>query len=363
MNGRKKGYIFWLGWLFLLGPSLAANYFLMPMPGSQSLEDITVVWRLKQWEYVFMAVGFSLMVLPFIRILKQGGWVKRICFSLALLLNFTVLYFIHFVGNADAMFDPPQELTFNLPQESATTPGEMVIGVNYDGIQKAYPVRYLAYHHWVEDEFAGKNTLVTYCSMCRSGRVFIPEVDGKPLQFILVGANHYNAMFEDVATGSWWHQANGMGITGEMKGKTMPEIPCEQMSLGDWVRKYPSTLVMNPDPASEQGYKRYGGFIDPGYTKRLEDAMGIWDDWSLVLGVEVNGVYKAYPWEEISKEPGTANDFVGGEEILITITEDGEGAMVVTSSGTQVKSYQEYWHSWKHFHPNTEQWKPSGGSE
>ena len=35
-------------------------------------------------------------------------------------------------------------------------------------------------------------------------RVFDPQVDGQALDFRLVGMDHFNAMLEDQASGTWW---------------------------------------------------------------------------------------------------------------------------------------------------------------
>ena len=43
--------------------------------------------------------------------------------------------------------------------------------------------------------------MVTYCTVCRTGRVFSPIVEGQPETFRLVGMDHFNAMFEDEGTG------------------------------------------------------------------------------------------------------------------------------------------------------------------
>jgi hypothetical protein len=39
--------------------------------------------------------------------------------------------------------------------------------------------------------------------------------------------DHFNAMFEDSQTKSWWRQVNGEAIAGPLKGKTLPEIPSQ----------------------------------------------------------------------------------------------------------------------------------------
>ena len=100
----------------------------------------------------------------------------------------------------------------------------LVIGVVNNGEAKAYPIRFLGYHHQVQDTVGGKPVIVTYCTVCRTGRVFEPMVNGKPEKFRLVGMDHFNAMFEDATTKSWWRQVNGEAITGKLKGQQLPEV-------------------------------------------------------------------------------------------------------------------------------------------
>jgi hypothetical protein len=49
--------------------------------------------------------------------------------------------------------------------------------------------------------------MVTYCTVCRTGRVYGPIINGKKETFRLVGMDHFNAMLEDATTKSWWQQA------------------------------------------------------------------------------------------------------------------------------------------------------------
>ncbi|MFM9653974.1 DUF3179 domain-containing (seleno)protein, partial [Streptomyces galilaeus] len=73
--------------------------------------------------------------------------------------------------------------------------------------------------------------IATYCTVCRTGRIFSSTVDGVPEKFRLVGMDHFNAMFEDARTKSWWQQATGKAITGKQKGKQLIEMASQQMSL------------------------------------------------------------------------------------------------------------------------------------
>ena len=94
------------------------------------------------------------------------------------------------------------------------------MGVLVNGEARAYPIQFLGYHHQVRDTIAGQPIIVTFCTVCRTGRVFSPFVDGAPETFRLAGMDHFNAMFEDATTGSWWRQATGEAIAGPRRGKS-----------------------------------------------------------------------------------------------------------------------------------------------
>src|SRR5206468_83632 len=79
---------------------------------------------------------------------------------------------------------------------------KLVIGVTLNGEAKAYPIEIIGYHHQVQDTIGGTPVIVTYCTVCRTGRVFSPFVNGKKENFRLVGMDHFNAMFEDNTTKS-----------------------------------------------------------------------------------------------------------------------------------------------------------------
>ena len=96
----------------------------------------------------------------------------------------------------------------------------------------------------VQDKVGDKPILVTYCTMCRSGRVFDPVINGKHEQFRLVGMSEYNALIEDQTSLTWWQQATGEAVAGDLKGSAMIEIKSEEMTLEAWVRKYPNTKIL-----------------------------------------------------------------------------------------------------------------------
>ena len=146
-------------------------------------------------------------------------WLPAVCMFLVI----TIIYFFNFQMTAERIFRQPGKLIFRNIDSNKLDSNSIVISVENNGQVKAYPVQFLVYHHQVQDTIGGKPYMITYCSVCRTGRVFEPIVNGLHEKFRLVGMDHFNAMFEDATTRSWWRQVNGKAITGPLTGETLPE--------------------------------------------------------------------------------------------------------------------------------------------
>jgi hypothetical protein len=209
-------------------------------------------------------------------------------------------------------------------------------------------------------------------------------VKGKLEKFRLVGMDHFNAMFEDETTGSWWRQENGKAVTGKLKGEQLPEMISQQMSLSKWLELYPDSKIMQADPNFRDEYDYFGKFEKGTSKSSLTGTSEVeWGDKSWVVGVEINGVSKAYSWNDL-KDQLVINDKVGGKSIIVALSKDNNSFVVLenptgqkanllkdeivigeehfnfSGEGTNTKSkltsvqaYQEFWHSWLTFHPRT----------
>lgn len=169
---------------------------------------------------------------------------------------------------------------------------------------------------------ANPSVLVSYCTVCRTGRVFSPVVNGTLETFRLVGMDHFNAMFEDKRTGSWWRQATGEAIVGPLKGKVLQEFPSRQMTLAQWLALYPKSLIMQADTASREKYAKGFDFETGSSRKKLTGTdTASWREKAWVVGVTLNGESKAYDWNRLKRE-GTVNDEVGGTPIVLALASD-----------------------------------------
>ncbi|MEO7990691.1 MAG: DUF3179 domain-containing (seleno)protein [Chryseolinea sp.] len=358
-------------------------YFIMPMPWSQQMNSIDIAYFLYLYRWFFRIVFGLLILIGSVSAFKsKHKWIP----ALVLLITIGIACLFNFKMNAESMFKQPEMLTFKSQENNVLNDSTVVIGVEYNGEAKAYPMRFLTYHHQVQDVIGGKSVIVTYCSVCRTGRVFEPMVKGKHETFRLVGMDHFNAMFEDVTTKSWWRQATGEAITGSLKGEALPEVESTQLTIGTWFQLHPDAVVMQLDEASKLSYDTLGRF-EVGKSKgdlTRTDSLS-WKDKSWVVGVQIGNASKAYDWN-LLKQNQIINDKVGDHPILIALSKDGQSfaaferpsdlesftvrndtlftankvfnfagrSVNSTESLKKVSAYQEFWHSWRTFHPDTQ---------
>ena len=237
--------------------------------------------------------------------------------------------------------------------------------------------------------FVSFSTLKLYIILCnRPRRVYDISIDGHALAFELVGAITFNAVFKDKQTGSWWRQETGEAVKGPYSGKILEDIPMEQMSLRNWLAKYPDSEILQYDPTFQKKYNFLTSLINyeaslPGWHRQETPP--------LVIGVELDGQARAYDWNELKKRR-LVMDAIGDTDVLLLGSEDGSSAFAyhriingetldfamngddLTDTKTQFKwnifgqcvvgplqgsqltsiqIYPQYLRSWATFHPQT----------
>lgn len=368
-------------------------YFIMPFPGSQLANTIDLAYFIGSNINDIRLILFGLIIYPIYKIFLSPSLKKKIIVFAFITLYGIVYYLFNFRFLAETMFYQPKIIRFADAYNSKVPLDKLVIGIEINGFSKAYPIQYIGYHHQVKDSLGGQPVLVTYCTVCRTGRVFSPFVNGKNENFRLVGMDHFNAMFEDATTKSWWRQVSGEAITGPLKGTQLKEIPSRQMRLSSWLESYPASLIFQPDSSFKSDYtdlaKFDEGTIKSGLEKRDSSS---WKEKSWVVGIKSGIHSKAYDWNDLVSKK-IIEDSIPGLNLLLLLEDDkasfhafnrkindlklhftktSEGMFVddLTSSkwnlkgkcidgklkGAQLSSipaYQEFWHSWRTFNPLT----------
>jgi len=375
--------VFAIGVLGLILVELALVYFIMPMPGSQRMQSIDFAYMLHSWRWPLRAVFVGLTLGGALFGWRSKG-VRKWVVPATLVVAAAIIYVLNFQMAADRMFLPPTVLIMQPAEKSTVATDRLVVGVEVNGSARAYPLQFIGYHHQVRDTVGGQPIMVSYCTVCRTGRVFSPVVNGRVETFRLVGMDHFNAMFEDRTTGSWWRQANGEAVAGDLTGKTLPEIPSRQVRLDRWLALYPNSLIMQADSTFTEEYAKDYAFERGTSRKTLTGTDTLsWKDKSWVVGVTVNDQSKAYDWNRLRRER-VVNDEVGGKPIVLALAMDdasffaferpdaatqfalrgdslvAEGKLAYAMSGSgaagslkPVSASQEFWHSWRTFQPET----------
>ena len=379
--------VFYAGLLGLALYEIARVYFIMPFPGSQRMDSLEAAYFLHIHRWIFR-VSFLLMIALGSSAAFQTPHRWRP--GVAVLATAAVAWMFNFQMTAERMFQQPRTLTLLPRNGNKVDEASIIIGIEGHSEAKAYPIRFLVYHHQVQDTIGGKPVIVTYCSVCRTGRVYEPVVRGQPETFRLVGMDHFNAMFEDATTWSWWRQSTGMAAVGPLKDdEALPEMECSQMSLAKSVRaasRFAGDAARRR--ASQEGYDKEGKFErgeNEGKLTRTDRES--WHDKSWVVGVQIGAASKAYDWNRLARER-VINDRIGETPVVLALTADqrsfaaferpldarefaitddtltanaksydfaGRDLADTTRQLKRVQASQEFWHSWRTFHPDTQQ--------
>ncbi len=140
---------------------------------------------------------------------------------------------------------------------------EPVIAVEIDGATpRAYPIRYLTWHEIVNDTVGGVPVAVTFCPLCNSGITFDRRTKAGVLSFGVSGKlRNSDMIMYDRETESWWQQALGEAIVGELTGTTLTTLPTWMESWAEFRARNPEGLVMDePDYPRSYGRNPYAGY-------------------------------------------------------------------------------------------------------
>jgi hypothetical protein len=385
-----------LGLILLIIFECARVYLIMPLPGSQHFNSIDLAYFLGSNKWTIRLIGYLCTLIPIFLIIKSGQKIEKIITTVLAFVYILVFYVFTFQMEADKMFYQPTKVVTSKLANNKIPTNKLVIGVVIDSLAIAYPIQLIGYHHQVVDTINGKTIMVTYCTVCRTGRVYSPIVNGKQETFRLVGMDHFNAMFEDATTKSWWRQSNGECIAGPLKGYKLNEIKSEQLTLSAWARVHPNTKVLQPDTLFKDNFKKMDTY-DKGQSKGAltKRDTSSWNDKSWIIGIQDGENSSAYDWNQLVKQ-GMIQDALPNNPIVIFLESDTASFhsykrsinnMVLTFrkqqdsiwdlntgslwnyegicfqgklkgiSLSRITSYQEFLHSWEYFHPKSIRYK------
>ena len=150
--------------------------------------------------------------------------------------------------------------------------------------------------------------------------MFERTVDGEEVEFGTSGKLYNsNLLMYDRLTESYWSQALGLAVKGELTGTQLNLVPFDVITWGDWKYLHPNTVVLTTDTGHLRSYSTdpYGNYYtEPRIMFPVEYSDDRLHPKEIIIGVEVENVYKAYRQNDIESE-SVINDSVNDEPLLL----------------------------------------------
>jgi hypothetical protein len=236
---------------------------------------------------------------------------------------------------------------------------DRVLGIVRDGQARAYPISILNWHEIVNDRIGGERIAVTYCPLCGTGVAYRSQARGRSLSFGVSGLL-YNSdvLLYDRETESLWSQIMAKAVTGPMRGEKLEVLPLTHTSWKAWKREHPDTLLLSEDTGFSRDYSRdpYGSYAEErGLFFAVSAESRRYHPKEQVLGVEIGGKFKAYPFSELSRAgQAQIEDRFNGRTLRIRYDRDNRSARAYDEKGRQLPAINGFWFAWYAFHPETE---------
>lgn len=234
---------------------------------------------------------------------------------------------------------------------------ELVIALDHNGDERAWPLRILDFHEIVNDTIGGEPVAVTWCPLCGSGLAFRRKIDGRTVEFGVSGLLHdSDLVMYDREGESLWQQITGEAIMGPALGQKLEELPATITEWATWRTAHPDTKVLSPPTEFGEDYGASRRFADYEKSENIPFATSSRDfsihPKTVVHGFEIDGQYLAVTEKSLDGDEPLTAELAGRS---LTITRHGDGSVTATDEdGRDYSATRSFWFAWFNFHPGTE---------
>jgi hypothetical protein len=235
---------------------------------------------------------------------------------------------------------------------------DRVLGIYRNGIAKAYPVAILNWHEIVNDRIGREPIVITFCPLCGTGMAFEATVEGQVRHFGVSGLL-YNSdvLLYDRESESLWSQIGREAVSGPLVGTTLLMVPVAHTAWADWRTRHPKTLVLSRRTGHGRDYGRnpyesYERSRDLYFPVASSDPR--YHPKERVIGLELDGRFKAYPFVELGRAQAPLQDTLGGRRVTVHYDAEHRTGRVTDARGAEIPTVIAFWFAWAAFHPETE---------
>lgn len=237
-------------------------------------------------------------------------------------------------------------------------PAMRVLGVARNGQAKAYPIAILNWHEIVNDRVGDEPVVVTFCPLCGTGMAFKADPGGKVRRFGVSGLLHNSdVLLYDRETDSLWSQIARRAVSGPLVGTNLELVPTAHTTWADWRARHPDTLLLSEETGHRRNYERnpYGGY-ETNYRIYfpVSRQSARYHPKEQVIGLELNGVARAYPFSELARHANPVTEIVAGQTVTVEFSPEHRYGRVLNTDGDEIPTVVAFWFAWYAFHPEGE---------
>jgi len=187
---------------------------------------------------------------------------------------------------------------------------------------RAYPIQIFMWHEIVNDTVGSVPVVITFCPLCNTAIAFERTANGQVLDFGTTGRLRYsNLIMYDRQTETWWQQATGEAIVGELTGLQLVFSPASIIAWADFKATHPEGEVLSRETGFQRSYGQnpYVGYDDvnnPPFLYRGPATPDAMPPVARVLTIDLNDDAVAYPYDVLQKV-NVVNDTVGGKDVVV----------------------------------------------
>lgn len=246
----------------------------------------------------------------------------------------------------------------NTDENNFLTSRDEILGVNFNGVVKAYPIKIMNRHEIVNDYFGDVPVAITFCPLCGSG-VGVKAMGEKQRLSFGVSGLLYNSdvLLYDRETESLWSQILGQAINGEASGQKLKFVPVELTSWGEWKKRFPNSLILSTQTGFDFDYEKkvYQKYFE---TEQLmfpvKHQSEYFNNKDKIIGIEVDGKFKAYSLKKLKRKKLPIQDTFNGKQLMIYFDKKSNAARIENEDGVVLNGMTMFWFAWYTFHPKTE---------
>ena len=204
---------------------------------------------------------------------------------------------------------------------------DFVLGIEYNGTLRAYPIPMLNWHEIINDEINGLSLAITYCPLTGTGIGWSRLINGAETSFGVSGFLYNNNLMPyDRLTGSTWSQQRVECVNGLFLNEKPETYTLIETTFKTWKAAFPDSEVMNANTGFDRRYSvyPYGDYLTnqellffplSNLDNRLPPK-------ERVLGVIKESEVMAFQFNEEGKGLDLIKTNVGGDEIVVLRSKD-----------------------------------------